>query len=189
VSVRYALLGILSQKERHGYDLKDAFDERVGAFWSLNFGQIYSTLDRLEGEGLVEWRAEPQERRPNRKIYRITPKGRRELEEWLSRPVERPRALRDELFIKLLFLDAEDREPILALIDKQKRVYMQHMQRLTRRKLELSEHPERRSLLVTELLMDAALFHAEADLKWLAHTEQKLRGGGLRRAARRKEDG
>lgn len=187
MSVRYALLGILSERNRHGYDLKDAFDERIGDFWSLNFGQIYSTLDRLEREGLVEGRIEEQDKRPNRKIYRITPKGRRELEGWLSQPVEKPRALRDELFIKLLFLDISDREPALALIQKQKQVYMQHMQRLTRRKLEMSQRPDRKDLLVTELLMDAALFHAEADLKWLAHTEQKLRGPGIRRAARRRE--
>ncbi|MGH7856156.1 MAG: PadR family transcriptional regulator, partial [Candidatus Binatia bacterium] len=63
MSVKYALLGILAEKERHGYDLKEAFEERVGEFWALNFGQIYSTLDRLEADGMVEWRAEPQERR------------------------------------------------------------------------------------------------------------------------------
>jgi DNA-binding PadR family transcriptional regulator len=189
VSVKYALLGILSQGERHGYDLKDAFDERVGEFWALNFGQIYSTLDRLERERLVEWRGEPQERRPDRKIYRITAKGRLELEEWLTRPVRRPRALRDELFIKLVFLDPNDRAPILDLIGQQKRIYMSHMQRLTRRKVELSSRADRRHLLVTELLMDAALFHAEADLKWLTHVEQKLQNPSSRRVARRREEG
>ena len=187
MSVKYALLGILSEGDRHGYDLKDAFDERIGDFWSLNFGQIYSTLDRLEREGLVEWREEPQERRPDRKIFRITPKGRRELEEWLLRPVTRPRALRDELFIKLAFLDSADRAPILDLIQQQKKIYMSHMQRLTRRKVEISSRVDRGVLFVTDLLVDAALFHAEADLKWLTHTEEKLRGGGLRRGGRRKE--
>jgi DNA-binding PadR family transcriptional regulator len=174
MSVKFALLGILSERDRHGYDLKDAFDERVGEFWALNFGQIYSTLDRLEREGLVERRSEPQEKRPDRKIYRITQKGRRELEEWLSKPVLRPRALRDEVFIKLLFHDPDDREALIELIHKQKQVYMEHMQGLTRRKFELSKRPDRAQLFVTELLMDAALFHAEADLKWLAQTEQKL---------------
>jgi DNA-binding PadR family transcriptional regulator len=189
LSVKYALLGILSEGERHGYDLKEAFDERIGEFWGLNFGQIYSTLDRLEREGLVEWREEPQERRPDRKIFRITAKGRRELEEWLLRPVGRPRALRDELFIKLVFLQSSDHGPILDLIDQQKKVYMSHMQRLTRRKVELSARADRRAFFVTDVLIDAALFHAEADLKWLSHTEQKIRSGGpTRRAPRRKEE-
>jgi DNA-binding PadR family transcriptional regulator len=181
MSVKFALLGILSERERHGYDLKDAFDERVGEFWALNFGQIYSTLDRLEREGLVERRSEPQEKRPDRKIYRITPKGKRELEEWLSRPVLRPRALRDEVFIKLLFHDPDDRETLLELIQKQKQVYMEHMRGLTRRKFELSKRADRAQLFVTELLMDAALFHAEADLRWLQQTEQKLAARRSRR--------
>src|SRR5713226_5054516 len=164
MSVKYALLAILSEQERHGYDLKATFEDRVGDFWSLNYGQIYSTLDRLDREGLVEWREEAQERRPDRKIYRITPKGKTELERWLTEPISRPRALRDELFIKLLFMDRSDPEPILNLIEEQKRVYMRHMQRLTKRKYELSKRPDRKEALVTELLIDAALFHAEADI-------------------------
>jgi len=172
MAVKYAILGILSEKERHGYDLKAAFDERVGDFWSLNYGQIYTTLDRLEREGLVEWREEAQEKRPDRKIYRITPKGRRELEDWLSQPVGRARALRDELFIKLLFLDRANPEPIFKLIDEQKRIYLRHMQRLTQRKYDLSKRPDRDAAIVTEVLIDAALFHAEADIRWINHTEQ-----------------
>ncbi|MGH7857043.1 MAG: PadR family transcriptional regulator [Candidatus Binatia bacterium] len=175
MSVKYALLGILSEKARHGYDLKDAFEERVGEFWSLNYGQIYQTLDRLERDGLVLRREEPQERRPDRKVYRITAKGRRELEEWLGQPVTRPRALRDELFIKMLFLGAEGRDAVIDLIERQKQVYLAHMRRLTKRKFELSRRPDREGLLVTELLMDAALFHAEADVRWLTHCAQKLR--------------
>jgi DNA-binding PadR family transcriptional regulator len=175
VSVKYALLGILSEKERHGYDLKAAFDERVGEFWSLNYGQIYTTLDRLEREALVEFRAEPQEKRPDRKVYRITSKGRVELERWLSRPVARARALRDELFVKLVFLDRGDAGAILELIQRQKEVYLAHMKRLTQRKFELSKRRDRDDHLVTELLMDAALFHAEADVRWLAQCEEKLR--------------
>ena len=188
MSVKYALLGILAEKERHGYDLKEAFEERVGEFWALNFGQIYSTLDRLEANGLVEWRSEPQERRPDRKIFRITPKGRKDLGEWLLRPVARPRALRDELFIKLLFLDPEDdRDSVLDLIERQRQIYMRRMQSLTRRKVELSRRPDRRKHLVTDLLIDAALFHAEADLRWLEHTREKLRSRPARGKKRREE--
>jgi DNA-binding PadR family transcriptional regulator len=190
VSVKYALLGILSEKERHGYDLKSAFDERVGEFWSLNYGQIYSTLDRLEREGMVEWREQAQEKRPDRKIYRVTAKGRRELETWLARPVARARALRDELFIKLLFLGRGGAEQVLDLIQKQKQVYLAHMKRLTQRKFELSKRSDRGELLITELLIDAALFHAEADVRWLAQSEDKIRPvlrRGAREAARKRE--
>jgi len=173
MSVKYAILGILSEQERHGYELRCAFNQRVGDFWSLNPGQIYTTLDRLEHEGLVEWREESQESRPHRKIYRITHKGRRELQDWLAQPVAKARALRDELFIKLLFLDRANPELIQTLIAEQKRVYLSHMQQLARRKSELTKRPDRSSAGVTELLMDAALFHAEADVRWITMIEKK----------------
>jgi DNA-binding PadR family transcriptional regulator len=155
MSVKHASLGILSERERHGYELKAAFDERVGEFWSLNYGQIYTTLDRLEREGLVEW---------------------------LGRPITRTRALRDELFIKLLFVGRGGVESVLDLIQRQKETCLGRMKRLTQRKFELSKLERRDDLLVTELLVDAALFHAEADVRWLGHAEQKLGATGRRRA-------
>ena len=75
MSVKYAMLGILAQKDLHGYELKSSFDEKVGEFWSLNYGQIYSTLDRLEKEDLVTYDRQVQDKRPDRKIYSITKKG------------------------------------------------------------------------------------------------------------------
>jgi DNA-binding PadR family transcriptional regulator len=186
MSVKHALLGILSERDRHGYELKSAFDERVGEFWGLNYGQIYITLDHLEREGLVERRNEPQNKRPERKIYHVTAEGRRELESWLVRPVARTRALRDELFIKLLFLfprgevdrpPARDRlGPALRLIRAQRQAYLDRMKRLMRRKLERSRGSRRDDFPVSDLLIDAALLHAEADVRWLGHAEQKLRG-------------
>ena len=127
MSVKYAMLGILAEKNLHGYELKSSFDEKVGEFWSLNYGQIYSTLDRLEKEDLVTHDRQAQDKRPDRKIFSITGKGRTELEEWLSTPVNKVRALRDEFFIKLVFMDREDPGPILELIEKQKALYLKQM--------------------------------------------------------------
>jgi DNA-binding PadR family transcriptional regulator len=175
MSVKYAMLGILAEKNLHGYELKSSFDEKVGEFWSLNYGQIYSTLDRLEKEDLVTHDLQAQERRPDRKIYRITGKGRTELEEWLSTPVHKVRALRDEFFIKLVFMDRKDPGPILDLIEKQKAHYLKQMNRLTNRKVSLKKRPEHADSLTAELLMDAGLFHAEADIKWLTLCASKIK--------------
>jgi DNA-binding PadR family transcriptional regulator len=175
MSIKYALLGILAEKDLHGYELKSSFDEKIGDFWSLNYGQIYSTLDRLEKEELVTYDRQAQERRPDRKIFSITPQGRRELEEWLSRPVSRVRALRDEFFIKLVFMDKSNPSPILELIEKQKTLYLKHMNRLTQRKVALKKEGRGLDALTTELLMDAGLFHAEADIKWLTLCESKIK--------------
>lgn len=176
MSVKYAMLGILAEKDLHGYELKSSFDEKVGEFWSLNYGQIYSTLDRLEREDLVTHDRRSQDRRPDRKIYSITRKGRKELDEWLSAPVSRVRALRDEFFVKLVFMDKNDPAPVLDLIEKQKALYLTQMNRLTHQKVELKKKkPKPPDALTTELLMDAGLFHAEADIRWLTLCESKIK--------------
>lgn len=174
MSVKFAMLGILAEKDLHGYELKSSFDEKVGEFWSLNYGQIYSTLDRLEKDALVTHDLQTQERRPDKKIYSITGKGRTELEEWLATPVHKVRALRDEFFIKLVFMDWKDPGPILELIEKQKALYLKQMNKLTNRKVSLKKS-EQGDSLTAELLMDAGLFHAEADIRWLELCAAKIK--------------
>ena len=175
MSVKYAMLGILAQKDLHGYELKSSFDEKVGEFWSLNYGQIYSTLDRLEKDDLVTYDRQAQDKRPDRKIYSITKKGRKELDEWLAAPINRVRALRDEFFIKLVFTGTDNPGPVLELIEKQKALYLRQMNHLTHQKVALKKKTRDPSALTTELLMDAGLFHAEADIKWLALCEAKIK--------------
>ncbi len=175
MSIKYALLAILAERDLHGYELKSSFDHKVGEFWSLNYGQIYSTLDRLEKEALVTHDREMQEKRPDRKIFSITPQGREELAEWLATPVGKIRALRDEFFIKLVFMDKDDPGPLLALLDKQKALYLKQMSKLTQRKMALKKAAQGPDSLTGELLMDAGLFHAEADIRWLTLCEAKLK--------------
>ena len=177
MSIKYAILGILAEKDRHGYELKAEFDSRVGEFWSLNFGQIYSTLDRLEKDRLVTHDRQSQERRPDRKIFSITEGGRENLDQWLAKPVPKVRALRDEFFIKLVFMDKTDPTAILELIDRQKMLHLQHMNRLTSRKLAVKKQTDRPKNLTAELVLDAGLFHAEADIRWLTLCEEKIKAG------------
>lgn len=175
MSIKYALLAILAEQDLHGYELKSSFDDKIGEFWSLNFGQIYSTLDRLEKDELVTHDREQQERRPDRKIFRITPLGRTSLAEWLATPVGKVRALRDEFFIKLVFMDKGDPAPLLQLIEQQKSLYMKRLSRLTKRKLSLKKGEPDMNTLTTELLMDAGIFHAEADIRWLDLCAAKIK--------------
>ena len=147
MSVKYAMLGILAEKDLHGYEIKSSFDEKVGDFWSLNYGQIYTTLDRLEKEDLVTHDRQAQDKRPDRKIYSITRKGKKELEEWLSTPVNRVRALRDEFFIKLVFMDKNNPAPVLDLIEKQKALYLKQMNHLTHQKVALKKKTKRHRCL------------------------------------------
>ena len=97
MSVKHALLGILSRQPRHGYELKREFDDALGDFWSLNFGQIYTTLERLQADGLVEHQEVSQHDKPDKKVYRITDQGLAEFYDWKTRAIKpEPRSLRDE---------------------------------------------------------------------------------------------
>jgi DNA-binding PadR family transcriptional regulator len=184
VSVRYAVLGLLSSGAMHGYELKSKFDRATGGFWQLNFGQIYSTLDRLEREGLVERTVESVG--ADRKVFRITTKGHARLDEWVLRPVSHPRALRDDLFVRLLFCDRTVAEPILRMIGRHRDAYELEMAKLTKRKTQLEKMRQANDEgFMTDLLIDAALFHAEAELRWLSHVEGKLQGRWSRKPPKR----
>jgi DNA-binding PadR family transcriptional regulator len=177
MSVRYGVLGLLATKDMHGYELRSRFEALTGGFWQLNFGQVYTTLDRLEREGLVERSgtgAGAVDAAADRKVFRITGKGRSRLDEWLQLPVAHPRALRDDLFVRLLFCDRSSPDSILRMIARHRDVYQLQMRRLSKRKHELLKLDIAEPLSVTELLLDAALFHAEAELRWLSHVEQKV---------------
>lgn len=172
--VRYAILGLLDGQELHGYRIKSAFAERVGPFWSLNFGQIYQTLKHLKARGLVEGRFDQGEGHVGRWVYTLTPKGRRALDTWLKRAPKSPQPIRDEIFIRLLVLDRKELAPSLAQLASQEHVYREHLTRLTahRRSLEPLVTEER---LLNSLAADAALFHAEAHMKWLDHCTAVLK--------------
>src|SRR5712691_701395 len=117
-AVQYALLGLISSRAdgTHGYKLKVEFDALYGDFWSLNYGQLYRTLDRLERRGFIEGSELIQSGRPNRKVYRITQNGRRRFDNWLVLPpTHEPRPLRDELSVKLLFLNQVGAGEVLGL--------------------------------------------------------------------------
>jgi DNA-binding PadR family transcriptional regulator len=191
MSVKHILLGILSEKPRHGYDIKQAFDEKVGDFWALNYGQVYTTLERLRSDGLVECREVEQEGRPDKKIYRATAAGLRAFEAWLREPVRPgPRALRDDLFFKLVFTPESGAGQILEMVQSRHGVYLAYMMQLTNRKVQIERRtrqalkeaatpPARRRIeherAVSLLLIDAALQHAEADIRWLRQCETRIR--------------
>lgn len=173
VPVKHGILALLVESPRHGYELKTGFETLTGGLWDLNIGQVYSTLERLRREGLVSL----QERHgsgEDRKVYRVTAAGVNELEAWLEAPPLQARPFRDEIFVRLALLMDRDLPAALDLIDTQHRVYHLQMANLTRQKLAFarSQAPDRHR---HELFLDAALLHAEADLKWLETCEEKIR--------------
>ncbi|MDF2627907.1 MAG: putative transcriptional regulator [Symbiobacteriaceae bacterium] len=176
LAVKHGILGILAGRPCHGYELKTEFDNLTAGLWELNVGQIYSTLERMVKDGLVESYADegPGE---DRKMYRVTQDGLKDLETWLSRPPLKARPLRDELYVRLGLLVEKDLAATLDLLDSQRRVYHLQMAELTRQKIGVvrAHGPDR---VRREMMLDSALFHVEADLKWIENCEARLRALG-----------
>ena len=167
--LKHALLGLLAREPRHGYDLKNAFEAMMGGTWLLNIGQVYTTLARLERDGLVESQVVIQDLLPDRKVYSPTEAGRAELALWLAEPTKGAIRLKDEFFIKLLVHRLVGSGDPLALVWKQRPVYMQTLAQLTALQANPSLDP------ATTLLVEGAILHVEADLRWLDLCEEKLK--------------
>ncbi|WP_149182129.1 PadR family transcriptional regulator [Streptomyces sp. TRM49041] len=165
--MRLPLLALLAKGPAHGYELKQSLEKLLGtAYPEPNIGQIYVTLGRLEKAGLIEGTDVAQSTRPNKRIYQLTPAGRDAVASWLKEPAEEPR-LRDEFFLKLAL--APDTEKRIALINMQRRHYLNTMRDLS--KLAASEDRDNR---FSQLLIEGAMLHLQADLDWLERCQEDL---------------
>jgi DNA-binding PadR family transcriptional regulator len=172
MSVRQSLLAILDQGPCYGYQLRSEFDRRTGSTWPLNVGQIYNTLERLERDGLVQ-RGDADE---NGHIYwHITPEGSAEVSEWLASPVVRAEGTRDELAIKLAVAATLPGVDVSAVVQTQRMASLSQLQQLQRAKYSGAD-PDGPEELAWALVVDAMIFSAEAEIRWLDHTESRLSG-------------
>lgn len=171
MSVRQSLLAILAQGPCYGYQLRHEFDRRTGSVWPLNVGQIYNTLERLERDALVS-RGIADER--GHVYWEITEAGTLEVERWLATPVERSQATREELAIKIALAATLPGADVSALITEQRIASSRHRDSLEN----IRDSGEERSPqgLARSLILDAMLFTAEAELRWLDHVQERLSG-------------
>ncbi len=166
MSIRYSLLAILDAGPRHGYALKSEFEAATGNVWPLNVGQVYSTLSRLERDGLVLV-AEDDD---GQKTYRISDAGRQELRRWFGTPVVREVVPRQELAIKLVFAMRAGPEQVRDVVQHQLVATMGSLQEFTR----LKATAERDGDLAWLMMLDALIFQAEAEARWLELCEARL---------------
>jgi DNA-binding PadR family transcriptional regulator len=165
MSIGHTLLGLLESGPRHGYDLKRAFDERFGQDRPLHYGQVYSTLSRLLKNGLVEVDGIEPGDGPERKRYAITDAGITDVEQWLAQPEKPEPYLQSTLYTKVVLALVTGRSAV-ELLDTQRAEHLRLMRELTRRKSSGD--------LADQLICDHALFHLEADLRWLELTAARL---------------
>jgi DNA-binding PadR family transcriptional regulator len=165
MSASYALLGILSRQSSYGYDLKREYDYLYGKQKKLPFGQVYSSLSRLLRDNKLTIETTEQSVGPERKLYAITQLGRDELEKWLATPEKLHPDMQSVLFVKVVTSILLDKEPNTYL-DAQRISHLERMRELTRLR--------RSSDLAQSMQADFAIFHLEADLKWIDLTAARL---------------
>lgn len=170
MSVRQSLLAILDQGPCYGYQLRAEFDRRTGSTWPLNVGQIYNTLDRLERDGLV---AKGDVDEHGHVYWEITDAGSHEVRRWLASPVERSQGTRDELAVKLAIAATLPAVDVAEIIQTQRRSSLAQLQSLNRAKY-AGANPDGPEELAWSLVIDSMIFAAEAEVRWLDHTEQRL---------------
>ncbi|MBE0448798.1 MAG: helix-turn-helix transcriptional regulator [Actinobacteria bacterium] len=171
MSVRNALLGLLGQRPRHGYELHAAFEAVVGGeqIWDVKPAQIYTTLSRLKESGLVVEKALEQEGGPEKRIYEITAEGRQELVDWFAAPITTGHQ-RDEFFVKLMLSLVTERADPCKLIYTQRASLYKELHDLTTQRG--SSDPA--SELAHIMMLDRAIMHLEADLRWLDMMEARI---------------
>jgi DNA-binding PadR family transcriptional regulator len=168
MSVRHAVLALLSEGSKYGLQLREEFEARTGEVWPLNIGQVYTTLQRLERDGLVE--SDDTGDDGPQKRYRITAEGGRELDGWLRTPPDLSLPPRDELVVKVLVALRVPGVVVTDVIQVHRRYLVELMQQWTRLK-----EDEGRFDVSFALAVDAELFRLEALIRWLDAAEGRLK--------------
>jgi DNA-binding PadR family transcriptional regulator len=176
MSIRRGLLALLAQEPMYGAQLRSEFESRTGGTWPLNVGQVYTTLSRLERDGLVEASGTADDE--GRIDYRLTDQGRAEVKRWWAAPVDRGDTPRDELVIKLALAVTLPGVDIPRIVQTQRTATLRHLQDLTKLKRASSDEAGRGAVehkeLAWLLVLDNLVYAAEAEIRWLDHVESRL---------------
>jgi DNA-binding PadR family transcriptional regulator len=180
MSVRHALLALLSEGPKYGLQLREEFEARTGEVWPLNVGQVYTTLQRLErdglaaavGEGSV---SEPATQGAPQKAYQITDVGVAELATWLRVPPDQSTPPRDDLVMKILIAIRIPGTDVYEVIQAHRRYLIQLMQEWTRLKGDAARTEGGVGDLAFGLVVDAELFRLDSVVRWLDAAEGRLR--------------
>jgi DNA-binding PadR family transcriptional regulator len=172
MSVRHALLALLSEGPKYGLQLREEFEAGTGEVWPLNVGQVYTTLQRLERDGLVK--SDDADQDGPQKGFRITVAGREELAGWLRTPPDMAAPPRDELVMKVLVALRLPETDVQEVIQVHRRYLVELMQQWTRIKEDEAETD-----LGLALVVDAELFRLDSVIRWLDSADGRIKRAGL----------
>ncbi|MCI1642396.1 MAG: PadR family transcriptional regulator [Actinomyces sp.] len=179
MSVRNAMLALIATKPEGVYRLKQTFEEHVGGTWTLNIGQVYQTMQRLERDGFVDSHRETHGGRES-EVFTLTEVGQSALDAWLAKPVARDTADRDELVIKLAVAVDNPDADVPGMIQRQRKATSKALREYVHAKDAAEENGDPYNLVV-----DRQIFQLRAELRWLDAVESKLAASG---DAQKKED-
>jgi DNA-binding PadR family transcriptional regulator len=168
--LHHAVLALLADEPRHGYELRHRFEQAVGEQWGgLNIGHVYQIIDRLARDGLIESERQPQSLKPDRVVHRLSPAGRAELDRWLNEPCPRTRGYRDDFFLKVMAaVQARDAATLAGVLRRQRSYLLRELHSLAGARALAAGSP------VVGLLVTAAELHARADLGVVDAAEREL---------------
>ena len=170
MSVKNTLLALLYQHAMHGYELGKQLNLIVSAEWDVKPGQIASTLKRLKEANLVDYDVEPTDDAPDRKVYSITPEGLDELRDWYLTPEVRDYRLGDAFYIKLVLSLIDGPVSPEQVLMVQRRELYQQLHEVT----DMRRQVDPKTQLPWLMLLDSAIMHLEADLRWIEMCETRL---------------
>lgn len=168
MSIRHALLALLTEGPKYGLQLRDEFESNTGEVWPLNVGQVYTTLQRLERDGLIE--SDGVDEAGPHKSFRITAGGAAELDTWLRTPPDLSSPPRDELVIKVLVAIRVPGVEVRDVIQSHRRHVVELMQEWTRVKRDAGVNE-----VTLPLVVDAELFRLDSVIRWLDAADARLR--------------
>lgn len=171
MSIRQGILALLSEGERYGYQLRQEFEARTGGIWPLNIGQVYTTLSRLQRDGLV---VEAGRQDDGSVVYALTDAGRAEAGRWWETPVDRGTPTRDEVAIKISLAVTSPGVDVATVVQRQRAETVRALQTYIRQQSEVPDPPKDDDLAWL-VVLDSRIYAAEAEVRWLDHVEERLR--------------
>lgn len=171
MSFKFAMLGLLADGPRHGYELKSAYEGELLPSSNVNFGQVYTTLERLSRDGLVEFEEVNQAERPDKKVYSITDEGRAQWKEWLEAPTALTGNQRNETFLKLMLARRVKRCDPLKCVATERKSCLSRLQEVTQARVKAEQEGAQ---LQTVLMLELATLQMDAFLVWLDRCEELL---------------
>ncbi len=170
MSLKYALLGLLTESPKYGYEIKQNFEGALGNVWSVSYGQLYPTLRRLSELEWVTKKTAPGKKAAEKNIYSITPKGKKKLAEWLLKPLRTGYKVKDEFTLKFLFFNKLPTEKVLEYLRLQQKKTIMQKENFQRTLVSIMDEID----YYLQAIIRKGVIHLEAENQWLEEVINEL---------------